>query len=511
MKNRIVIRAIASLVVTLSMLGLFIIPALADPLPPTTGSLTIHKYAGPSGAQGTGDIMTPGSDNIPLNGVAFNVYSVDTTVNGQPPAGAGVTYSTNGSVLTVSGTSTTWPVTLVNTVITTNDGSVKLSNLPQGLYFVEEDVAASTPTSALTGASMTISSAVVPFLVAVPMTDSVTGDGTGWITDVQVYPKNQALSVTKTVDWPADTAVQAGDVIPWQIVANIPGDIATAISFAVTDQLDEALTLNTASVTVTSQPNNAVLVLGTDYQLTYDTNNLMTVAFTTAGMQKLSGQATVTVDLTTTVNSKIYDRLDTTIPNSATLSFTNSTGDPYEAGTDNPPTVFTGCIQITKTDATGNPLEGAVFQIAASVADAQAGNFLKIDATTGELLWPTDTGYATGLPFTATSTISPTDGKAYATFMGLPDELAGVYQTYYVCETTTPQGYNLLSTAPEVTFDGSELNHTFSINIVNTTGFILPSTGGMGTIIFTVAGISLIGLAVIVALTKRRRSTNSDK
>ncbi|MEE0989415.1 MAG: SpaA isopeptide-forming pilin-related protein, partial [Kandleria vitulina] len=43
-------------------------------------------------------------------------------------------------------------------------------------------------------------------------------------------------------------------------------------------------------------------------------------------------------------------------------------------------------------------------------------------------------------------------------------------------------------------------------NIINTKNPELPSTGGMGTVIFTVLGAGLITLAVVLKLTRKKRS-----
>lgn len=94
--------------------------------------------------------------------------------------------------------------------------------------------------------------------------------------------------------------------------------------------------------------------------------------------------------------------------------------------------------------------------------------------------------------------------------------------TYYLNETAAPAGYNQLSGPIEVeisntgvvkykmsgdteyqTFDGAEAP---IIRVENNTGVLLPSTGGMGTTIFYVAGsILLLGAAVLLITRKRMR------
>ena len=82
---------------------------------------------------------------------------------------------------------------------------------------------------------------------------------------------------------------------------------------------------------------------------------------------------------------------------------------------------------------------------------------------------------------------------------------------YYLHEVKAPEGYNLLGEDQEVQIAASEntTSHTMTqtaltTRVNNQSGTELPSTGGMGTTIFYVAGsILLIGAAVLL-ITKRR-------
>lgn len=108
--------------------------------------------------------------------------------------------------------------------------------------------------------------------------------------------------------------------------------------------------------------------------------------------------------------------------------------------------------------------------------------------------------------------------------------------TYILTETVTPKGFNTLEpititisfTAPEEVKDGTEkgtweisadgLTFTqgkdaegvdagfFATNIINNSGSLLPSTGGIGTTIFYVVGAVLVIGAGILLVTKKRMS-----
>lgn len=124
-------------------------------------------------------------------------------------------------------------------------------------------------------------------------------------------------------------------------------------------------------------------------------------------------------------------------------------------------------------------------------------------------------------------------------------------ETYYFVETSTASGYNLLKEpvavkiqlyydqtfkttttdtkydkngnvigVPAVTVSGSDKTTyytdakktatttatTTSVNVVNKKGFILPTTGGAGTLAFTIIGVILMAAAVIVFFGARKRS-----
>ena len=92
--------------------------------------------------------------------------------------------------------------------------------------------------------------------------------------------------------------------------------------------------------------------------------------------------------------------------------------------------------------------------------------------------------------------------------------------TYYLVETDAPEGFNL--TAPvkiEITntTGGETPSYSITVNdtededlvvdVVNNRGTILPGTGGMGTVIFTIAGIVLLlGVGASFVISRRRKS-----
>ena len=84
--------------------------------------------------------------------------------------------------------------------------------------------------------------------------------------------------------------------------------------------------------------------------------------------------------------------------------------------------------------------------------------------------------------------------------------------TYYLVETRTSDGYNLLAEEVKINIaadgkvtlaDGTEAaNETVTVN--NEKGIRLPSTGGMGTVAFAVVGLIVMAGAAVTLIIKKR-------
>lgn len=486
---------ILACVMAASMVLSPILSVHADPLPPTSGSLTIKKYYG-----NVGDTSTP------VDGIKFNLYKVDTSST-VPLVGSGVSYQLIGSTLmvyddhgVVAGAFAVTPA--ATPTVTTGSlaaGQAKASNLPQGLYLVIEDLAHSTPTTGTPPVAVSISTAHVPFLVAVPMTNA-TGDG--WITDVIVEPKNQPMTITKDVSITDGDAVVVGEIIKYTIESTVPSDIATSRKYDIVDQLDEALDYQANSVVVTELPSNTQLTVGTHYTVSCSNNKLI-VSLLPAGRQKLAadGAGKVKVEFNVAVNDKILSKPNYGVANEAEVQFTNEAGEDYTAKTGGRgPRIHTAGIEITKKDQMGFGLTGATFRIASSLQNAKDGKYLMINSDKKII------DSATPGINTAGYSVYEVSPANVAAFTGLRDKFHGAYQTYYLVEVKAPAGYNLLDSPIEVSFDiSTDTTHQALVEVINVKGFILPQTGGMGTMIFSVAGVALLGLAAALSLGKKNR------
>ena len=92
--------------------------------------------------------------------------------------------------------------------------------------------------------------------------------------------------------------------------------------------------------------------------------------------------------------------------------------------------------------------------------------------------------------------------------------------TYYLEETKTIGGYNLLEGAVEIELepdyadpesvkvtyyvDGRSQGAEPAVSIANARGNALPSTGGVGTTMFYIGGSILVFLAAVLFITKKR-------
>lgn len=74
-------------------------------------------------------------------------------------------------------------------------------------------------------------------------------------------------------------------------------------------------------------------------------------------------------------------------------------------------------------------------------------------------------------------------------------------KTYYLRELSAPAGYHL--TTEDLLIVPNETG-SLLVEVPNNTGTVLPSTGGTGTFIFTVVGLTLIAIALTLLIFKRK-------
>lgn len=522
---------------------------------PEKGNLFIHKHWAddktPIGNEGDGtEISNPGISNPAIKGVQFDVWLLtpDSEAPTIPPSDKdGWTYSRKGTSLTVSKAGTDYTYTLSpeqsdagENGKTDGDGILQYSDLAAGYYYVEENLAKSDghQVQGTGNEDKKIASGSRPFIVAVPMT---TPDGSGWNTNVHVYPKNEGLNPEKTPD---KETIMVGDPVKWTIRANVPSDFETYSRFEVTDILDARLDYAGDSSVIVAGTNSGgvtkvTLTAGDDYNILYTgADRTLKISLTAKGIEKLATTADVTkitISFDTMVNGNINNGKDdeNIITNDATIEFEN------EHGTDSDQTpkskVWTGEIKVDKTySGDVADLKGrAEFQLAATEDDAGNAEYLKVvldenNSYIVAILKPdesfkdakgTTTAYADAkdwvmVPNTTGLNPAPNyglDGNTFyvPSFEGLlawDDKTAST--SYWLVETKTAEGYNLLDAPKKITFVKEATTETAKYVITepikNSRGFTLPKTGGVGTLLLTVIGIVLVGLAIIFNLNKKK-------
>lgn len=504
---------------------------------PDTGNLHIHKYwvdkenPHPTGKENNGteqlDIANP-----PVSGVGFDVYKIgslelvgtnpatdeEKEAHAVPNGGAGWTYKKNTSgMLEVSDRTTTYTYSLEanlndGTKKTNEDGELTFTDLAKGYYYVEENLSIGTPQ--VDGKNVEIASKVKPFVVAVPMTAP---SGEAWLTDVHVYPKNEGLNPEKTAEMPS---ANVGDEVKWSITADIPTDFNDYTAFSLTDNLDEKLNFVTDSVEVygTEADGKTKVLEGLsdpdDYKVTHsaaDPSNKekVVVALTPEGIAKFAGTqaaAKIRIDLGTTVNSKINEVENNTVENKAEINYQNTTTSDGKINT-SAAGINTGKVTIKKTDQDGANLATAKFKL------------YYVEGSDKYDLYKNDTGAIKGVKvgenapagYSLYEAVSGADGvalfsglKTHKSFDANGDPEDPI--TYYIEETKAPDGYNLLQDPVQVSFADANGNHVVEKGIVNKKGFTLPNTGGIGMILLVVIGIVFIGLAIILTMSKKKKT-----
>lgn len=496
--------------------------ATAVPDDTSARSITVHKYdGGVSTTPATGtdaDEASLGTRN-PLAKVSFTVQKV-TPTNGaknMDPADPS-TYTAAGPAETIT-TDENGAATLDLGTGTANDG----------YYLITEQ---QSP-------SLTDKSA--PFFVRVPLTQTAAGSDASLVYDVNVYPKGETeevdLNPVKTfTDSTQLESLKVGADVSWNLTVATPSDIYTpatgsvgevyASSLVISDPIDtNSLEFKTVdSVTLVGGANDGtVLTAGTDYTVDSTktktngdtTYQVVQISLTQAGMKAAAGSTNIVAQITTATkangsDAKIVNTFDTyyvpatNVPDHETTVPTDnltpgSTTDPSDPSVpENPdkedptnPTIKFGNIDLLKTDDTADatPLANASFRLAATEADAKAGN------------WITDND---GNVITVT-----TDSDGRAQFTGLAVDPTTGTRDYFLVETDAPAGYDIDGTIYTVTAtQDSEVDQTIqdADNMLPN----LPMTGSDARLLLLVTATVLIVGSGSALYIKRRRQAKEE-
>ena len=339
----------------------------------------------------------------------------------------------------------------------------------------------------------------------------VTVDGT---TD-KVNLKTTAPSIEKTAN---KTSVNIGDVVTYTVAGSVPDTTGySEYVYKINDTLSKGLDFvknangdaldNANEVNVTVAFGEGITDEGTAPTIaaldtTKETMSLDLSTWVRAN-QKNKGKK-----FTVTYYAKVNKDAVVTEKNKAELVYGNNPSDttttkPSEVKT---PTYYLNINKYAKNDS--KKLAGAKFKLYKDSVDEN--NVIKVTGSEGNYVVD---------PASTTTEFVPVDSITSEGYNLHVNGLAA--GTYYLVETEAPAGYNKLtdpikveikkSTNEDVNawtlFNNDKNVDDKIIDVENSTGSILPSTGGMGTIAFTVVAALLV-LGVAVSFIRDRKREN---
>ncbi len=298
-----------------------------------------------------------------------------------------------------------------------------------------------------------------------------------------------------------------GDEIPFKLEGTVPADYDaeyTSYYFAFHDEEEAGLTFNPKSVKV--YVDDTEITTGFELKTTPTDDCSFEVVFNNLkDIKAVHAGSTIRVEYTSTLNENAVIGGNGNL-NRAKLQYSNNPRNVESKGEtvwDNV-VVFTYQVVVNKyanSVAENNKLKGAEFTLTKKLKDG----------TTKDI-----------------AVAKSQDGVRF-TFKGLDDG------EYTLTETVTPEGYNTIepitfnvSANHEINWDGTgnrsallesltgnkgtgEITFTsdkgtgaLTTDIINKSGTVLPSTGGMGTTVFYVVGGGLMAVAVVLLVTKKR-------
>lgn len=363
--------------------------------------------------------------------------------------------------------------------------------------------------------------------------------------NIIITVKNEKPDMTKQVkerdkdNWKQDPVADynVGDMVPYKITIDVPSNITNLKEFTLTDT---PTNLDDKEVSLQCEGSDVDL---NAYSVAKEGEHGFKITFTTENMASYAGKQIVV-----TYNAELLGGAVTTIngnQNTAKLEYSNKIL-PGQDDKDNPnrpenpdikpgkdsiedsAVVYTFKLQILKKaeKADGTPLQDVEFDLYKEVSketiNAITGAKAKNVGLDSEKYW-----------LKINTDPLKTDENGEVSQSGLANG------TYYLVETKTNKNYNLLKEPVKVELnivyttttktewvtdengvktlvkneitktefkEGSDTSTgTHTETIINKSGFTLPITGGMGTVLFSIAGFALMAGAAFVLLKGRRK------
>ena len=326
-----------------------------------------------------------------------------------------------------------------------------------------------------------------------PMLAYIKDEGLGNLADASLTVKGSKNKVTKVIDDDSAESVSEGDEIDYTVTAEYPYYSADAEkkTFTATDKLTNA-TFKENSLEIKVAGVNTALAPTTDYTVNeYKNSNKLEIAF--KYNPNYAGK-TVTIKYTAIVGSG-----EGNVKNEIKSNF-DTDGDSVTSAK-----VTVTVEKFAKTPA-NKKLSGAEFTLYEYSEEAKDG-YTKVESasvitgTTAETkpIWVKKVGNP-----------QSTTTEGTTTFVGLDAQ-----KKYCVQETNAPAGYKIQKdyhvltgaekTSPE-TSKVYKFNNFDKVTLTNDNLSALPSTGGIGTTIFTIAGCVIMIAAAGLFFASRKKT-----
>lgn len=317
------------------------------------------------------------------------------------------------------------------------------------------------------------------------ITNVVEGDNLTSVTYMNEKPEIIKKVKNSAGDFVDSASAFMSDKVTFSITVDVPMSVLNMSTYKITDNIPTGLVLDRDSIVVEGMTLTGKVVIPEELYTLSDTG--LEITFNASDLNGLSA-IVVTYDVSFDSNNVVIGG-DGNI-NTATLEYTNNISeDDVELSTTtitDSAEVHTGAVSIEKIEKgnVDNKLSGAKFKIATTEENAKNGVFVK--NSTGEDIEV------------------ETDAQGQAIIEGLAYADNGTDVSYWLVETQAPsyqedgetKYYNILKSPVEVRV--GKTTHTLPIQIQNSKGLTLPATGGIGIAIFAIAGIAIMGGAIVL-------------
>ncbi len=337
------------------------------------------------------------------------------------------------------------------------------------------------------------------------------------------------IEITEKNDYPKDdkkvetASITAGQNATYYITVVVPKSIDTSKAIKVHDKLPAELSFNEdvkVYVADTTDKLNASTPVDTLKNFKYSTLRTDTVVTKNDSHNSLGDGCALHIDITPTnyvgqtlvfqYSAKLLETAaaDHGFVNREFLNYSE-----YQTTNKDVP-VMTYDFGLTKTFA-GSTEKDSSLTATFKLYDAKNYDKLKTGGANAMKFKTDGTGYYVSTETDATSDITAVDD----TELNVRGLGAG---TYYLVETATANGYNVLDHAISITVTATYDETTGHVNggrvsikngkaesndkvsVENVKGLLLPSTGGMGTVAFAVVGLIVMAGAAVTLIIKKR-------